>query len=100
MATFASLVKSKEIFKKKGFEDSKGIFDSIQFNSIKKCFTSSILKSETFIRNNEIGPFLKINYDVKSREQGTVVLWSSLDREVGGLNPGKSMSFCLGTDLT
>ena len=33
MATFASLVKSKEIFKKKGFEDSKSIFDSIQFNS-------------------------------------------------------------------
>ena len=46
MATFASLVKSKEIFKKKGFEDSKGIFDSIQFNSIKRCF---ILKFLSYI---------------------------------------------------
>ena len=36
------------------------------FNSIQKCFTSPILKSETFIMNDEKRSLSKINYDVKS----------------------------------
>ena len=38
------------------------------FNSIQKCFNSKILKSETFIMNNEKWSLSKINYDVKSHK--------------------------------